>query len=399
MLFHNHNRRRSMPLFLGASQESPEASSSAPVATITTSRPLTPPPPRYNELDHQRASRFGGQLNQMHPSLEDDVFNSSTFDQVFLRLKDDFTKLAADEVKLQKLRTDIFSKSRHLEAERTNQAAERLRLVEMGVKIDRNRQVVAGQYEAAVEMEKANEIKAAELQQLASSLRVWEEILLAREKMLPPSPTIEHAHDDPASVATIAADYPLSIDQDTLPGLHSSIHAVAANDNKRYPSTEARTLRHRSGTVQRSSSRMATNTLQGLQASKHTMPAYEHYTFPGLQASMHATPVNEQNIHPGSSSAVAANNIPSSPSSKALTVRRQRSPSSVYSNYSNTHVDLEGTIDDSTMTGDSPSKASEVETIIDPVELSGLRHTSSERRDRERGRSVRRMSKSENLRG
>jgi len=49
------------------------------------------------------------------------------------------------------------------------------------------------------------------------------------------------------------------------------------------------------------------------------------------------------------------------------------------------------------ITLDNPSKPFEAGSVVDAAELSELRHTPSERRNRPRRKSVRLMSKSENL--
>jgi hypothetical protein len=124
--------------------------------------------------------------------------------------------------------------------------------------------------------------------------------------------------------ALLAANFPLTVEQDTLPGLHSEVPAITTQTTPRMPSTGSHTLRRTSIVFRR--------------VSYNNLAFWEQE---GLAAQRDAA---------------------------------------------------EGSI-----TGDSPSKQAEEKTTHG-AQFCELRHTSSERRDMQRGRSIRRVSGTRTLR-
>lgn len=295
----------------------------------TTSAPTTPLSRRNStptsNLESESPVQHGlaNQLRRHPLSSSDDVFGPMSTDQVYLRLKGDFAKLALEEDRLRKIREGIFAKSRTLEAQRQELMAERLRLIEFRARVEQDRSVVAAQYAAAVAIQEDNEKKSAQLVTFANKLAACDQVVREREVAVLSSVVEEHARNQPPRSTSAAGSF--SVHQDTIPGLHSAVPAVATNDGDRLPSTEAtHTLRRRSTVVHRTS-------------------------FRNLSFSGRTTATTELDVT------------------------------------------------DDSKTGDSPAKQSDAESASG-AEFSNLRHTSSERRDRLRGRSVRRVLKSESLR-
>jgi hypothetical protein len=273
------------------------------------------------------------------PSAADDVFAPTEFDRVFLRLETEFAKLATDkaelqaskveqdakvagdEVKLGRLREGLSTQTRHLHG--VNQAiqADKALLAGEFAKVQREREVAAAQYAAAAKVQDENEAMKDVLVELARKLEVREKSVQEKEKALSSSSplstaTIKRTRELPSR--GLAANFPLTIEQDTLPGLHSGVPTVATQTTPRMPSTGSHTLRRSSTVVRR--------------VSYNNLALWEQ---------------------------------------EGLAAHRDAAEESI--------------------TGDSSVKQAYEETV-DAAQLCELRHTSSERRDVQRGRSIRRVS-------
>jgi hypothetical protein len=283
-------------------------------------------------------------------SSAEDVIVQTEFDGLFTRLQQDFIKHAAEEARIMALkneqvahlainevifahvREELKSKQRTLTEKLQNIQVEQARLAGEQAKMERDREVAAAQYAAAVKVQEENELMKIALVELAKRLEEREKALREKEKAPPSSPSAATARDANAS-GLLAHNFPLTIEQDTLPGLHSGVLAIDTPTTPRMPSTGLQTLRRSSTVVHRVTyNNLALWEEQGIAAQRN-----------------------------------AADN-------------------------SNT-----GEINDVSITGDSPSKQSVADSTRGAA-LCQLRHTSSERRDCERGRSIRRISGTMSLR-
>jgi hypothetical protein len=263
--------QQSRPIVSQTIHSTPGTSTSAPLpANAQGVKATTQGPPPYSVValssrqpttaTHINETEKGGPygageyfLNNHPPaSAADDVFRPNMFDQVFFRLKNDFTKLVADEAKLLKIREGCFSKARTLEAQRQLINAEKAHVAGLLIKAEREREVTAAQYAAAVELQEENVAKEAELMGLARKLKQCEKSLRDKEKSL---------REKEASLSSSSATgphvrvLPPSIEQDTLPGLPSEFPAVATEGTPRMPSPEGHILRRRGTVVHRTSFR------------------------------------------------------------------------------------------------------------------------------------------------
>jgi hypothetical protein len=288
------------------------------------------------------------------PSSVDDFFAASAFDRVFVRLETEFAKLAtekaelqaskveqsakvaSDEVKLGRIRAGLSTMQRNLNGQREVIQAEKTLLAAEEAKMARDRQVAATQYAAAANIQEGNEMMHGELVELARRLEVREKSLREKEEVLVSSSSAadQDASELPPGGLGLAANFPLTIEQDTLPGLHSEVPAVTTQTIPPMPFTGTHTLR-RSPTV----------------------------------------------VH-----RVSYNNL-------AL-----REEQAIFARIDAAHREaVQREAAEESITGNSPVKQADEETI-DGAQLCELRHTSSERRDMQRGRSIRRLSGTLSLR-
>jgi hypothetical protein len=280
-------------------------------------------------------------------SSANEVIVQTEFDGLFSRLQHDFVKLAAEEAKVKALkdeqvahlasnevifgrvREELKAKQRTLTVKLQNIQVEQALLTGEQAKVERDREVAAAQYAAAVKIQEENELMKVTLVELAKKLEEREKRLQELEK----AATDQHAGHQPSEGLGLAHNFPLTVEQDTLPGVHSGVHAVLTPTTPRMPSTGSHTLRRSSTVVRR--------------VSYNNLALWEEQ---GLAAKRAAT---EQWI---------------------------------------TGDDTQASI-----TSESPSKES-VADSTHGAQFCELRHTSSERRDRQRGRSIRRVSGTESLR-
>jgi len=362
-------QERNLPTLPATTFSAQEATSSSPFPSHNPlgARALPPPyspagrAPTYTRIDPRPVatpatyrpglqSAPSGVVNNPIPanaSSADDVFASTAFDRNFLRLQQDFGKLAAesakfraqkvehaakvasDEMRLDRVRNGIIAKQRELDGQRREITAEKVRLTGGQEKVQRDREIAAAQYAAAVKMQQGNELMKVELVELARELeereKTLQEMKNALSSSLSSAVTTQRTRELPSR--GLAANFPLTIDQDTLPGLHSEVPTVTIQTTPRMPSAGTRTLR-RSSTV------------------------------------VHRTTYN--NLALWEQEAIAA----------------QREAS------------------DELITSESPSNATDDQTHenVDAAQICELRHTSSERRDMQRGRSIRCVSGTLSLR-
>jgi hypothetical protein len=325
---------------------------------------LTGRAPAYALIDQHRVAT----LAPGHPTLQagpsTNPPNANTFtanmvppqvnlEDVFLRLQQGFARLGTETDKLQAMKNqaaaadaDRGARLAHsaedaminmralagqrmaLQADRVAFQAEKTRLADEDVRVERDREVVAAQYAAALEIEKDNRKLESDLMQLAGKMEEREKALQDKAKTLSEkekaqsssssSTTAQPARDPPSR--GLAHNFPLTVELNTLPGIHSD----ATPTTPRMPSTGTQTLRRRSTVVHRTS----------------------------------------------------------------LTDLRLWEPAT---------VDDHGEATENSITGKSPVQQADDETVND-AEACELRHTSSERRDRQRSRSIRRVSPVQSLR-
>ena len=318
----------------------------APTYTRIDSRPV-PTPATYRLGLQSAPSGVVENPTSANASSADDVFPSTAFDRVFLRLQQDFgklttesakfqakkdeqaTKVVSDEIRLDRGRNGIIAKQRKLDAQRREITAEKARLAGERERMERDREVAAVQYATAVKVQQGNEMMKVELVELARKLEMREQSLREKEKPLSPSSspaaTIQRTRELPTR--GLAAKFPLTADQDTLPGFQSEVPTVTTQSTPRVPSAGTRTLRRSSTVVHRTTyNNLALWEQEGIAAQREA--AEERIT--------------------------------------------SESPSDT--------------------TDDQPDEN------IDPAQICELRHTSSERRDMQRGRSIRRVSGTLSLR-
>ena len=364
--------------FVQSNNRAVEASALPPAYSVAGRAPIYTPIDPHRDRTPAFVSRMPphGTSDALLPtssSSANEVIVQTEFDGLFSRLQQDFVKhaaettkletlkteqaakVASDEVKLGRIREGLFSQQRHLNVELENIKVEQARLAGDQAKVQREKEVAAAQYATAAKIQEGNEGMRSELMELArrlevreKSLREKEKTLLEKEKSLSgtekegarrspsPSPSstaaLQHANNLPPS-GLLAANFPLTIEQDTLHGLHSEVPTVNTPTTPRMPSTGSHTLR-RSSTVVRKVS-------------------YNNLTLWGERGLAAKRAATEQWI---------------------------------------TNDDTAASI-----TGDSPSKQS-VDEPAHGAQFCELRHTSSERRDRQRGRSIRRVSGTMSLR-
>jgi hypothetical protein len=301
------------------------------VTTLAPGHPTLQAGPSTNPPD---ASAFTANMVPAPIRLED----------VFLRLQQGFARLGTETERLQAMKNQaaaadadrgarlalsaddamrdmraLAGERMALQADRVAFQAERARFAEEAVRVERDREVAAAQYAAAVKIQEDNRKLEADLLALAGKMEQREKALQEREKALSSS-TAATQHTDEQPSKGLAHDFPLTVELDTLPGLHSD----ATPTIPRMPSTATQTLRRRSTVVHRTS----------------------------------------------------------------LTDLRLWKPASTGEQAETTGGSI---------TGESPLQQSDDETVND-AEACQLRHTSSERRDRQRSRSIRRVSPVQSLR-
>jgi hypothetical protein len=271
-------------------------------------------------------------------------------EDVFLRLQQGFARLGTETDKLQAMKNQaaaadadrgarlalsaddamrdmraLAGERMALQADRVAFQAERARFAEEAVGVERDREVVAAQYAAAVKIEQDNELMKTELLKLAEKLEERGKAVQEKEKAQLSSSSTATAQDTRELPSRgLAHNSPLTVEQNTILGLHSGLHAIPNSTTPRMPSTGTQTLRRRSTVVHRTS----------------------------------------------------------------LTDLRLWEPAS---------FDDQAETTEASITGDSPVQQADDETVND-AEACELRHTSSERRDRQRGRSIRRVSPVQSLR-
>jgi hypothetical protein len=264
-------------------------------------------------------------------------------EDVFLRLQQGFARLGTETDKLQAMKNQaaaadadrgarlalsaddamrnmraLAGERMALQVERLAVQAERASLAEEAAKDEREREVAAAQYAAAVKIQQDNELMKTELLKLAVRMEEREKALQERENALSSTFITQPTREQPSR--GLAHDFPLTVELNTVPGLH----ADATPTTPRMPSTGTQTLRRRSTVVHRTS----------LTNLARWQPAI---------------------------------------------------------------TDDQTETTEGSITGDSPVQHGDDETVND-AEACELRHTSSERRDRQRGRSIRRVSPVQSLR-
>jgi len=226
-------------------------------------------------------------------------------------------------MRLDRARNGIIAKQRELDSQRREITAEKARLAEEKERVERDREVAAAQYPAAVKVQQGNEMMKVELVELARKLEMREQSLREKEMSLSSSSssagTIQGTRELPTR--GLAANFPLTVDQDTIPGLQSEAPIITSQTTFRMPSAGTRTLR-RSSTV------------------------------------VHRTTYNNLALW----------------EQEAIAAQRQAA--------------------EELISGESPSNATDdqADEIIDAAQICELHHTSSQRRDMQRGRSIRRVS-------